>query len=161
MILITVGGVEEYSFERLFRIVDELCDEGVLNGKEVVAQVGFNTYKPRNYRSFDFISSEKFKELANKSEFIISHAGTGTVVSAIKERKKVIIFPRFSKYNEHLDDHQLELSELFEKKHYALVAHDKGELIQCINKIKQFEPVTFISNNEKIINLIIDCIENQ
>ena len=87
MILVTVGGVVEFKFERIFKIVDELCDEGILEGNEIIAQCGFNDYVPRNYKAFDFLSAEEFKKLVSKSEFVISHAGTGTVVSAVKEEK--------------------------------------------------------------------------
>ena len=161
MILVTVGGVVEFKFERIFKIVDELCDEGILEGNEIIAQCGFNDYVPRNYKAFDFLSAEEFKKLVSKSEFAISHAGTGTVVSAVNEGKKVIIFPRLAKYNEHLDDHQLELCELFEKSKYALVAHNKKELIACIQKIPDFTPAKFVSNNQRIVDLIISCMENR
>lgn len=159
MILVAVGGVKEHKFERLLRILDELCDEHVINGDELVAQVGFNDYTPRNYKYFDFIGNEEFKNMARSAQFMITHAGTGTVVSAVKDHVKVIIFPRLSEYNEHLDDHQLELSNLFENKGYALVAKNKEELVDCINRISEFTPSEYISNNEKITQLIINCIE--
>ena len=89
MILVTVGGVEEFKFERLLRNIDELCDEKVINSDDVVAQIGFNDYHARNYRTFDFIGPDEFKKLVDKAEYIISHAGTGTVVSSVKKGKKV------------------------------------------------------------------------
>ncbi len=63
-----------------------------MEGNEIIAQCGFNDYVPRNYKAFDFLSAEEFKKLVSKSEFVISHAGTGTVVSAVKEGKRLLFF---------------------------------------------------------------------
>ena len=40
LIFITVGSSEEYKFPRLLQIVVELCDEGVIGGVDVIAQIG-------------------------------------------------------------------------------------------------------------------------
>ena len=161
MIFITVGSSEEYKFPRLLRIVDELCDEGVIKGEEVIAQIGYTEYSPRNYKAFDMTSDEEFKELVAKADIVITHAGTGSVTSALKAHRKVIIFPRQYKYKEHLDNHQLELAALFTDKGYTLSAMDKEELKDRILHIDEFHPVEFVSSNKKINNLVIDFIEGQ
>ena len=143
MIFITVGSSEEYKFPRLLQIVDELCDEGVINGKDVVAQIGYTEYAPHNYKAFDMTSDEEFKEMVAKADIIITHAGTGSVTSALKAHRKVIIFPRQYKFKEHLDDHQLELAALFTDKGYTLSAMDKEELRDRIIHIDDFHPVEF------------------
>lgn len=158
MILVTVGSAKEYKFIRLLKLIDELCEENFLNGEEVFAQVGYNDYTPKNYNYFDMVSDVEFKDYLNKAEIIISHAGTGTVVASVKKGKKVVIFPRLEKYNEHLDDHQLEISELFSEKGYALSALNKQELIEAIKALPTFSPNKFSSGNKKINNLIIEFL---
>ncbi len=159
MIFVIVGSSEEYKFPRLLQTVDELCDEGVIDGKQTVAQIGYTKYEPRNYEAFDMISDEEFKALVSKSDIIITHAGTGSVTSALKAHKKVIIFPRFFELNEHLDDHQLELAGLFTDKGYTLTATNKDELRECILNIEEFKPVEFVSSNKKINQLVVDFID--
>lgn len=159
MIFITVGSSEEYKFPRLLQIIDELCDEGVINGNEVIAQIGYTEYKPRNYQAFDMTSDEGFKDLVAQADIIITHAGTGSVISALKAHRKVIIFPRQFKFKEHLDDHQLELASLFTDKGYTLSAMDKEELRDRIVHIDEFQPVEFVSRNRKINKIVIDFIE--
>ena len=159
LIFITVGSSEEYKFPRLLQIIDELCDEGVINGKETIAQIGYTNYTPRNYRAFDMTSDEEFKALVEKSDVVITHAGTGSVISALKAHCKVIIFPRQLKYKEHLDNHQLELASLFTDRGYTLSAIDKAELRERLLHFDQFNPVEFISSNKYINRLIIDFIE--
>lgn len=158
-ILITIGSMVEKKFTRLFKIIDELCEEGILEGKDIIAQVGNDGYKSKNFKGFEMISDGEFKEIIKNSDLIITHAGTGTVSACLKSNKKVIIFPRLYKYDEHYDNHQLELADMFVKNKYVLCATNKEELIKCINKIDIFSPAKFISNNKSINNIIINYIE--
>lgn len=159
-VLVTVGSMVEKNFHRLLSTIDELCDENILDGNDVIAQIGFDSYEPRNFRFFDMISDQDFKKLIDDSDLIISHAGTGTVISCLKKRKKVIIFPRMLKYDEHYDNHQLELADLFTLKEYVLCAKNKIELVSCIEKLNSFIPRDFMSNNSKLNKLIIEMIES-
>lgn len=158
MIVISVGA-SEYPFDRLIKIVDEICEEGIVNGNEIIAQIGNSNYKPKNFKSFPLIGRDEFQEYVDKAEIIITHAGTGCVVPPLKQGKKVIIFPRLAKYNEHLDDHQLELSNVFVKAGYVLCANNKEELINSIEKCSDFTPKKFESNKKNFNQLIINYIE--
>lgn len=151
--LVTCGS-SHFKFDRLFIILDELCDEKVLNGNDVVAQTGVIDYKIRNFKNFDFKSAEELNALQDDADLIICHAGTGTVVGSLKKGKKVIVFPRIKEYNEHESDNQLELATEFEREGYVLCARDKEELKNCILKINDFSPEKFISNKENFIALI-------
>lgn len=158
MILVSVGA-SEYSFERLLKIIDELCDEKKINGDEIVAQIGETKYQPKNYKSFKLISREEYQEYVNKSEYIITHAGTGCVVPPLNQGKKIIIFPRLEQYGEHIDNHQLDLCKVFESKGYTLCAKNKEELLKCIESIDEFQPEKFKSNKDEFNKRIIEYIE--
>lgn len=145
-VLVTVGSMQGRSFLRLFKIVDALCKSKVLEGDKVIAQTGWDNYQSDYYRCFDLIGDEQFKDIMYNSDLVISHAGTGTVTSALKAGKKVILFPRLSKYNEHYDDHQLELCEIFSSNGYVLCAKNAVELEKCIAEIDRFVPRPFQSN---------------
>lgn len=158
MIVISVGA-SEYPFDRLIKIIDEICDEGIINGNEVIAQIGTSNYKPKNFKNFPLIGRDEFQKYIDEADIIITHAGTGCVVPPLKLGKKVIIFPRLAEYNEHLDNHQLELSNVFLKEGYVLCANNKKELIDCIARCSEFIPKKFISNKENFNELIINYIE--
>ncbi len=160
-ILVSIGSMKEKKFTRFFRILDELCEEGIINGEQMIAQVGFDNYRSKYYKCFDMIDDDSFKKMIEEADLVIAHAGTGTVTSSIKRGKKVIIFPRLAEYEEHYDDHQLELADLFTAKGYVLQARNKEELRKCILEIDSFTPSQFVSNNDKINALVIDFIENQ
>lgn len=159
LILVCVGA-SEYHFDRLLEIIDQLCDEIVIDGKEVIAQIGSTDYKPRNYKSFSLIGRDDFQQYMEKADFIITHAGTGSVIPPLKIGKKVIVFPRMDKYREHLDDHQLELCEVFTSAGYTLSAENIDELRNAIRRIDRFEPKQFVSNNSKINEMVIQFIES-
>lgn len=160
-ILVTIGSMAGCKFTRLFKIVDELCEERVLDKDKVIAQTGCDNYKSSYYKTFDMLPDEKFKKLIAESDVIISHAGTGTVTSCLKKGKKVILFPRLEEYGEHYDNHQLDLCDVFVNKGYTLCAKDKTELKVCLENIVEFVPRQFKSHNEYINDLIIDFIETK
>ena len=150
--LISVG-CSNFKFDRLFEIVDQLIEEGVLTG-EVIAQTGYTDYKIKNYEHFEFISNDEMNKFQNDSDLIICHAGTGTVVGSIKKGKKVIVFPRLKKFDEHESDNQLELAEQFASEGYVLTANDKESLIEAIKTAETFIPKKFVSNKDNFVNLI-------
>lgn len=160
-ILITIGSMSERKFTRLFKIIDEFCAEGFLDGRDIIAQVGFDHYHSDYYQCFDMIPDEQFKQLIDQSDLIISHAGTGTVTSCIKKKKKVIVFPRLEKYQEHYDNHQMDLTTLFVTQGYVRSAIDKEELRKEISEIDCFHPTPFISNNAKMNQIVIQFIKGE
>ena len=95
-----------------------------------------------------------------KSDLVITHAGTGSVIPPLKLGKKVIVVPRREKYKEHLDDHQLELRDVFTDAGYTLSANNKEELIEALHQIETFVPKKFRSNNSHVNQIVIDFIES-
>ena len=157
MILVCVG-MSEDPFDRLLEIIDDFCEKGIIED-EVVAQIGNTKYVPRNYDFFDCVENDKFLEWIKKADLIISHAGIGCVLPALKLGKKVIIFPRKYEHHEHVDNHQVEMLKAFTRKGYVLGATNDKDLQEAINKSKEFVPNKYVSNNSSINNIIIDFIE--
>lgn len=158
MILVCVGA-SEYKFDRLLVMIDELCNEGILTGSDIIAQIGNADYKPRNYKSFSLIGRDDFQNYMENADLIITHAGTGSVIPPLKLGKKVIILPRLEKYKEHLDDHQLELRDVFTSAGYTLSAENIDELRVAVERMSTFKPKVFKSNNQQMNRLVIDFID--
>lgn len=157
MILIAVG-TSEFPFDRLLSDIDELCEEGVVDGSQVVAQTGCSTYRPKHYRAFSLIGRDDYQKYVDEADIIITHAGTGSVIPSLKLGKKVIVFPRQKQYHEHVDDHQFELSDIFSNHGYVLAATNRDELRDAIRNMDTFEPAPFASNSGQMNRLVIDCI---
>lgn len=157
MIFVTVG-TSDFQFNRLLKTIDELCEEKIINAEEIFAQIGCSDYLPINYKYTDTVTNEEHKQYIENSEFIITHSGTGSIISAIKLGKKVIAFPRCKEFGEHVDNHQLELVKAFLSRRYILSAKNKEELKECISSINKFIPCKYKSNNSNMIRIIDDYI---
>lgn len=160
MTILATVGCSNYNFDRLFRILDELCDEGVVDGGRLLAQTGNLDYTIRNFRHFKYASNAEMGGYIDQAELIICHAGTGTVTGALGKGKKVIVFPRLQKFNEHLNDHQLDLFRTFTQAGYIMGATDKEELADRIVNADGFVPRQFVSNRENFFSLIKNLIES-
>lgn len=113
MIFITLGS-QKFQFNRLLRQVDNLVKEGIIT-EEVFAQIGYSDYIPQRYKFKNFLDKNEFDNLISKSDIIITHGGTGVIIGAVKKDKRVIAIPRLSKYKEHVDDHQVQLTQQFDE----------------------------------------------
>lgn len=157
MILITLG-TQDKSFVRLLKKVDELIDQKVIK-EEVIVQAGYTKYESKNMKIFDYVEKKKLEEYIEKSSFIITHAGVGTIFDCLKKNKKIIAVPRLSKYQEHNNDHQLQIVEEFSKENLILPVYEMDELEQAIKKVKTFQPNKYQSNNQNMINLVSNYID--
>lgn len=134
MIFVTVGS-RNYPFNRLFKKLDELYDEGILTDT-MFAQTGTSDYHPRNYEYKDYISPDEFQEKIQKADIVISHGASGSIMKALKAGKKVIAVARLEKYGEHINDHQIQNNEAFAECRYVLMADPElRNLAECFKKI--------------------------
>ena len=157
MILVTLG-TNDKSFVRLIKKIEELIIEGFIT-EEVVVQAGFTRYDSKHMRIFDLIPMDEFSKLIDECNLLITHGGVGTIISGIQNKKKVIALPRLEKYGEHVNDHQLQIIESFEKAGYILASYDVDDLQKTMKKLPDFEAKQYNSNTENFINLVKKVID--
>ncbi|MCH4890651.1 beta(1,3)galactosyltransferase EpsH [Acidaminobacter sp. JC074] len=156
MIFICLG-TQIFQFNRLLIEVDKLIEEGVINEK-VFAQVGKSDYTPINYDYVDYLDPDEYSLRVEESDLVITHGGTGAIVTALKANKKVIALPRLSKYEEHSDDHQTQIVEYFSNKNFILSVNEVSELVHAIKKMScDFECKQFAGTG-RILRIIKDYI---
>lgn len=152
MIFITVGS-QKFQFNRLLKEMDKLLGEKKIT-EEVFAQTGHSDYKPVNYNYKNFLDRDEFLNLMNKCDKVITHGGTGAIIGAVKQGKKVIAVPRLAKYGEHVDDHQLQIIEQFMGMNLIYGCRDCNELYQYYLKLDNAKFTVYKSNTSVIIDLI-------
>ena len=157
MIFVTVGS-QKFQFNRLLKEIDKLIIDGYIQ-EEVFAQIGVSDYKPQKYKYKDFLTQEEFNKTLDNSDLIITHAGTGVIVNAIKREKKVIGVPRLAKYGEHVDDHQIQIIKEFEILNFIEAAYDTKQIKNSLDIIKNKLYNKYESNNNKFIEDIKKFIE--
>lgn len=132
MIFITVGTQEP--FDRLIKAVDEIIPE--LEDQEIIVQAPLKGYKPLHFETLNFINPLQFKKIFDRADFIISHAGMGTILSAMSNQKTLLIMPRLVKYGEHRNDHQVATALKFKSLKYINVAENEVELQNILKNRK-------------------------
>ena len=158
MIFITLGS-QKFQFNRLLKKVDELVSKKKITDK-VFAQIGYSDYKPKNYEFKNFIDRDEFKKIMSQSNIIITHGGTGAIITGVKQEKKVIAIPRLKQYQEHVDDHQVQIVKEFENSGIIKAVYDIDDLESVLVNIKKVKLQKYESNTENIIKDIRNFIEN-
>ncbi len=111
MILITLG-TQDKQFTRLLNVVQNEIDKGNIKDK-VIVQAGHTKFESNDMEIFDLIDREKFSNLISECDVLITHGGVGSIITGLQNNKKVIVAPRLAKYDEHMNDHQLQITENF------------------------------------------------
>ena len=93
------------------------------------------------------------------STLVITHGGTGAIITAVKAGKKVIAVPRLAQYGEHVDDHQLQLLKQFDSMNLICPCWEINDLRQSIDIVMKRTYNTYESNTQAIIDSLIDFIE--
>lgn len=156
MIFITIGS-QKFQFNRLLQKIDDLIEKGIIV-TPVYAQIGYSNYKPKNYRYKKFLNRGEFSNLMRDSDLVITHGGTGAIISALKYNKKVIAVPRLKRYGEHVDDHQLQITTLFSNLKYIESAVEVDELESLICGIDKKEFKIYESQTQAILTSIDEFI---
>ncbi len=157
MIFVTVG--TQLPFDRLIRAVDEIAPH--LDGEKVIAQTCGGRYVASSIECRPYIPAYEFNTLIRQSRMIISHAGTGSIISALTYKKPIIIMPRRASLGEHRNEHQLATARKMDELKFVNVAYDEQQLQNLIlsNNIRSLR---FLDDNapremiESIKNFICD-----
>ena len=157
MILVMLG-TQNNSFNRLLEEIDRLIEKNVINEK-VVVQAGYTKYESKNMEIFSLISQDELEKYQEEADLIITHGGVGSIIGSLKKGKKVIAVPRLHEYGEHVNDHQKQIIESFDKDGYIIGVNDVSKLEEAISKVKNFEPKKYEANNKKMLSIIEDFID--
>lgn len=151
MIFVTVG-THEQPFDRLVRCIDDLKKDGVIE-EEVVIQTGFSTYEPVYCRWSRLYPYDEMVKNVAEARIVITHGGPSSFIMPLQIGKIPIVVPRQKKYDEHVNNHQLEFCKLLKERMGNII------VIEEIDKLKDmilyYEdyvasiPVELSSNNAK------------
>jgi len=149
MIFVTVA-THFQGFERLIKEIDIIAKK---IDEKVIAQIGNTKYIPKNMEYFTFTEDKKILDLYKTSRVIITHAGAGTLLTLFNYKKHIIVVPRLKRFNEVIDDHQLELAEVLQNKKNVTVIYDIKELENALKKQDELDYVEITQKKELVIFL--------
>lgn len=145
-------GTQKFQFNRLLAKIDELISKNKIN-EELFAQIGHSTYIPKNYSYKRFMSKEEYEKYMDLASVVISHGGVGTILEARNKGKAVVVVPRLSQYDEHVDNHQMDITKKFSKEKIILMCERESleDLPKKIEYAKKFKFKSYKKNNEKFV----------
>lgn len=123
MIFVTVG--TQLPFPRLIDAMNALAPD---LGEEVVAQTGPEPGDWPHLTQHQKLTPEAFEGLFRDARVIVGHAGIGTILSAKRYGKPLIVLPRRHALGEHRNDHQLATARQVEKLDGVTVAWEAEAL---------------------------------
>ena len=139
MIFYTLG--TQLAFGRMTEAVDNWC--GARGRNDVYGQIsdpGPDGYRPRNFEWTGRIAPTEFDDRYNSADFVIAHAGMGSIITAQEKNKLIVVMPRRAHLNEHRNDHQYETVRHLADRPGLLVAMSADELPDVLDEAVKLAP---------------------
>lgn len=136
MIFVTVG--HQMPFDRMIALVDQWAGENP--DVRIFAQIGQSEYKPQHLDYTHLLSREDFDSWLQRCTSVVAHAGTGTIIQVLLQRKPLLAFPRLSCFAETRNDHQVGTARHFADKGQLMAAFDEQEFLRCLGEFHNFRP---------------------
>lgn len=150
MIFVTVG-THEQPFNRLIKEIDRLANDKDIKD-DFYIQTGFSDYVPQNCQWSKFLSFNQMTRLTKEADIVITHGGPASFVAPLELGKIPIVVPRRKKFNEHINDHQVDFVKLIESRMNNIIpVYDVRNLKRAIinyRKIVSDKHMTEFSNND-------------
>ncbi len=137
MIFVTVG-THFQQFDRLVRSMDAYARD---HQESVIIQVGFSKYEPLYAKWFRFVETdEEMDRFYEEADVIVAHGGAGTAITALSMKKPLVLMPRLGKFDEHVDDQQLELSKALAEASLAVLIENEADIPAAVERARERRP---------------------
>ena len=157
--IFVILGTQDKPFLRILKALDrELKKENIK--EKVIVQAGCTNYKSKYMEIYDYLDMKTFNNYIKECDYVITHGGVGSILDSLKKNKKVLVVPRKKEYEEHENDHQIQITDKFTEMGYIISCNNTKNLIDKIQELKYFEPKNFKSNNKKMIENLENYIDN-
>lgn len=149
MIFVTVG-THEQPFNRLLKKIDELKKDGIIH-EDVIMQTGFSTYEPKYCEWSKLIPYQQMIKNVEDARIVITHGGPASFIMPLQIGKVPIVVPRQRKFDEHVNDHQVEFARnVAERMGNIILVEDIEDLksiIENYDSVKYNIDISMKSNN--------------
>lgn len=105
MIFVSVG-THEQPFNRLIENIDKLKEDSLIL-EDIIIQTGFSTYEPKYCAWSKFFKYQEMIKNVAEARIVITHGGPSSFIMPLQIGKIPIVVPRQRKFNEHVNDHQM------------------------------------------------------
>jgi UDP-N-acetylglucosamine--N-acetylmuramyl-(pentapeptide) pyrophosphoryl-undecaprenol N-acetylglucosamine transferase len=111
--------------------------------EDLVVQHGITPPRPEmaGVRWVEYFDWDKMVETMRRADAVVSHAGVGSAVTALRAGKRPVLVPRLGGFGEHVDDHQLQLSTRFSERGLAFICRPGDKLAPLVELARQAGPI--------------------
>lgn len=157
MIFVTVG--TQLPFDRLVKTVDQWA--GGKNREDVFGQIGPMQYKPLYIQYQEFVDAVEFRNRVEEADVIVSHAGMGSIITALEMHKPILVMPRRADLGEHRNEHQMATAKQLLKQGRIHVAFTEEELIEKLDSLEGLKVKSDLSSeaSPQLVQTIREFIE--
>ena len=155
MIFVTVG-THEQQFNRLVEYMDLWAKD---HKEKVVIQTGYSTYEPKYCEWSKLYPYDEMVNMVNKARIVITHGGPSSFIMPLQIGKIPIVVPRQKKFDEHVNNHQRQIVEIFNDKGYIIGVQNIEDLSEAIKQIDEFIPTPYSGDNSKMLSIIESFID--
>ena len=149
-----VLGTWEMPFVRPLREIEQAAIAGLLP-EPVIVQSGHTQYSLARLQLVPFFSREELERMYEEATLLICQAGVGSIMLGLRKHKKIIAIARLSRFAEHIDDHQLEILEVFSQIGAVLPWQGDGDLPDVLARAGSFVPAGYQFARERISSAIL------
>jgi exopolysaccharide biosynthesis glucuronosyltransferase PssE len=159
LILVTVGA--QMPFDRMVRAIDGWARDR--KRTDIYAQIGPTRWQPQSIEWATFLSPTEFVSRVKAADAIVSHAGMGSILTAMQHGKPILIMPRRGDLQETRNDHQVATAERFGERQGISVAMDENELVARLDQVDSMIGAAAISDraSDQLINAIREFIHDR
>lgn len=166
MIFVTVG-THEQPFNRLIQKIDELKKDGIIQ-ENVLIQTGFSTYEPKYCQWSKLIPYQQMVKNVADARIVITHGGPASFIMPLQIGKTPIVVPRQKKFDEHVNDHQVEFVRNVAQRMGTIIPVEEIEMLgDVITNYAQHvarmghgmrsNNKCFCDDLEKLVGEVVDC----
>lgn len=135
MIFLTVGTHEP--FDRLVRAMDAWCARQQASGHTLFGQIAERRpgdYIPKHFEWTPRLAPAEYAARFAEADLIVSHAGMGSILTALQSAKPIVILPRRAHLHETRNDHQFSTVKMLGSRPGIYVADNEVVLPSIIDQ---------------------------
>jgi UDP-N-acetylglucosamine--N-acetylmuramyl-(pentapeptide) pyrophosphoryl-undecaprenol N-acetylglucosamine transferase len=155
LLFATVGAT--LPFDRLVGSVARLKAEGAIP-ERVIVQTGNGGASPDGIECHETLRFDEVQAILKDASIVVCHGGTGSLITALRQGCHVIAMPRLTEHGEHYDDHQLQITEAFERRGLLAVARTEDELRHALASIRGRERVVATTDPRGLLSFLEDVV---
>lgn len=124
----------------------------------MVIQIGMGKTIPQHSEHFDFKPREEVLAIQREARVVVCHAGIGSILDALEARRPLIVVPRRKCFNEHMDDHQMDVAEAVQRRGWGRMIDNIDDLPEACANPRPF-PGSYAPVKHRLVAAVRDVVD--